>query len=110
MDVEAEAEETPLAGFENRRDVVSMTEKVRIKSVAEGARVVVFGVRQGEEDNEESGDEREEEGEDGSDEDEGGVGRWEMEAARVYERTIQLLGDEFGRVGGVADGDGGGCG
>lgn len=108
--VEAEAEETPLAGFENRRDVVSMTEKVRIKSVAEGARVVVFGVRQGEEDNEDSGGEGEEEGEDGSDEDEGGVGRWEMEAARVYERTIQLLGDEFGRVGGVADGDGGGCG
>jgi hypothetical protein len=24
-------------------------------------------------------------------------GRWEMESARVYEKTIQLLGDELGK-------------
>lgn len=30
-------------------------------------------------------------------------GRWEMEAARVYERTIQLLGDELGRQGEFGD-------
>ena len=30
-------------------------------------------------------------------------GRWEMEAARVYERTIQLLGDELGRHGEFGD-------
>ena len=36
-------------------------------------------------------------------------GRWEMEAARVYERTIQILGDELGREGFAVD-DGPGCG
>ena len=30
-------------------------------------------------------------------------GRWEMEAARVYERTIQLLGDELGKQGEFVD-------
>ncbi|KAL4994111.1 hypothetical protein BDV10DRAFT_10892 [Aspergillus recurvatus] len=93
----------PLPGFEGRRNVVSMTEKVRIKSITEMARVLVV----------EKGDSREPDadgnddfgdGED-NDEDEMDIGldlevdrpeRWEMETARVYEKTIQLLGDELG--------------
>ncbi|KAK2754711.1 hypothetical protein FQN54_006844 [Arachnomyces sp. PD_36] len=98
---------TTLPGFEGRRGVVSMTEKVRIKSLAERCRITVIEVR------EEGGGsmvEIEEEDEDEEDEDEDmgvGVGegyekapgRWEMEAARVYEKTIQLLGDEMGSQG-----------
>ncbi|KAL4917085.1 hypothetical protein BDW62DRAFT_89809 [Aspergillus aurantiobrunneus] len=92
----------PLSGFEGRANVVSMTEKVRIKSIAETARVVV--VEAGEErDPADDGDDLE----DDEDEDEmemederfgmgDGPGRWEMETARVYEKTIQLLGDELG--------------
>lgn len=97
VDVEGDSG-APLAGFEGRREVVSMTEKVRIKSVAETARVVVFEARDSQE---EGGDEDEEDAEDDeeSQEVETVVGKWEMEAAQVYERTIQLLGDEFGRAG-----------
>ncbi|KAL4975906.1 hypothetical protein BDW66DRAFT_136156 [Aspergillus desertorum] len=93
----------PLSGFEGRRNVVSMTEKVRIKSIAEMARVLVV----------EKGDSRDPdarwndnfEDEDDEDEDEMGMEldsvvdrpeMWEMETARVYEKTIQLLGDELG--------------
>ncbi|KAL4801918.1 hypothetical protein BDV18DRAFT_147812 [Aspergillus unguis] len=92
----------PLSGFETRRNVVSMTEKVRIKSIAEAGRVGVVEV-QGGDDEFEDDEEEEEEDEDGDDEDDMDVdglgptpGRWEMEMARVYEKTIQLLGDELG--------------
>ena len=116
QDVETDA---PLPGFENRGSVVNMTEKVRIKSVAETCRVAVVEAR-------ERGDEGDgDAGDGGSDGEEGDddmvdefdpegfgetVGRWEMEAARVYEKTIQLLGDELGRQGefGV-DGTGQAC-
>lgn len=118
----------PLPGFETRRNVVSMTEKVRIKSIAETCRMVVMEVRG--RDEEEENEEEEEDGDGGSasDEDDEEMvdvlgdgagsgsgrsangngnemdyretpGRWEMEAARVYERTIQLLGDELGKQG-----------
>lgn len=113
-DVDADGNATPLSGFEDRKDIVSMTEKVRIKSIAETGRVVVFESRRGEkgsesnvasatddDDGQDEGGEEEEEYEN--------VGRWEMEAARVYERTIQLLGDEFGRVGEFGDFDVSGC-
>ena len=115
----------PLPGFETRRNVVSMTEKVRIKSITETCRMVVMEVR-GRDDEEE---EEEEEGDgSASDEDDEDMvdvlgngpglsangngnemdyretpGRWEMEAARVYERTIQLLGDELGKQGEFVD-------
>lgn len=121
----------PLPGFETRRNVVSMTEKVRIKSIAETCRMVVMEVR-GRDDEEEEEEEEEEGGDGGSasdDDDEDMVdvlgngagaglsangngndmdyretpGRWEMEAARVYERTIQLLGDELGKQGEFVD-------
>ncbi|KAK2787462.1 hypothetical protein FQN52_007180 [Onygenales sp. PD_12] len=110
----------PLAGFSNGNNggnggggggVVSMTEKVRIKSIAESARVVIVSVQgRGEGDDEDEEDEDEDE-----DDDEGGdgygngyggggggefgeeLGRWETESGRVYERTIQLLGDELGK-------------
>lgn len=108
---------SPLPGFETRRSVVSMTEKVRIKSIAESCRMVVMEVR--------GGDDSEGDSDNGGvedydmDTDSGGgagteaeaeePGRWEMEAARVYERTIQILGDELGREGFAVD-DGPGCG
>jgi hypothetical protein len=110
-DVESGA---PLSGFENRRQVVSMTEKVRIKSIAETSRMAVFEARDREDDETMEGD-----GSDDDDDDDDmdldggppnggdnfgiddryleGPGRWEMEAARIYERTIQLSGDELGK-------------
>ncbi|RJE19697.1 hypothetical protein PHISCL_07972 [Aspergillus sclerotialis] len=100
--------ESPLPGFENRRDLVSMTEKVRIKSIVESCRVAVVETRGQEGDGSTSDGSvgaTEEEDEDdltgSSDLDGFGepVGRWEMEAARVYEKTIQLLGDELGKQG-----------
>jgi hypothetical protein len=93
-----------LPGFEGRHGVVSMTEKVRIKSIAETCRIVVVESRENENVEYNTVDL------DGSTDDEGitddefgfdscaeAPGRWEMEAARVYEKTIQLLGDELGK-------------
>ncbi|OJJ83917.1 general transcription factor IIH subunit TFB6 family [Aspergillus glaucus CBS 516.65] len=118
---------TPLAGFETRRDIVSMTEKVRIKSIAEACRMVVMEVRErSDETTDGDGDATGESEVDSEDEEMEDVigdananatngninpideyhetpGRWEMEAARVYERTIQLLGDELGRQGEFGD-------
>ena len=125
-DVESGA---PLPGFETRRNVVSMTEKVRIKSIAETCRMVVMEVRGRDEDEEEEDGDGSGDGGESDEEDEDMVdvlgngagaglsangngnedeyretpGRWEMEAARVYERTIQLLGDELGKQGEFGD-------
>jgi hypothetical protein len=107
----------PLSGFENRATpVVSTTEKVRIKCIAETCRVVVVEAREQEDGT--GGYDDEEEGEEDDDDDMFGTedprmpGKWEMEAARVYERTIQLLGDELGKQGEFCDpsiGAGEGC-
>ncbi|GAB1205657.1 hypothetical protein APSETT445_004335 [Aspergillus pseudonomiae] len=98
----------PLPGFESRRNVVSMTEKVRIKSIAETCRVAVVEAR-------EQVDGPDDEDEDGLSDDDDDMddvfgtddypspGRWEMETARVYEKTIQLLGDELGKAGEFCD-------
>lgn len=93
-----------LSGFEGRRNVVSMTEKVRIKSIAETARVLV--VEKGDSsDPGAGGNDDSEDIDDVEDEDEVDLDfgleadrpeKWEMETARVYEKTIQLLGDELG--------------
>lgn len=105
----------PISGFENRRNVVSMTEKVRIKSLAEACRIAVVEARDREDsrvteeeeadgmDVDGTGDENENEDEDvyGTDDYVDAPDRWEMEGARVYERTIQLLGDELGKQGGL---------
>ena len=99
--------ESPLPGFENRRDLVSMTEKVRIKSIAESCRVAVVETRGHEADDSTSdgsiGATEAEEDDMSEPPDPDGfgepVGRWEMEAARVYEKTIQLLGDDLGKQG-----------
>ena len=103
-----------LPGFETRRDHVSMTEKVRIKNLVENARIVVLEAQDTEDGGVDDGDEDEEDGDDmdvemgglgengcdyGIDEYVEAPGRWEMESARVYERTIQLLGDELGKQG-----------
>ncbi|KAK2879554.1 hypothetical protein FQN49_000774, partial [Arthroderma sp. PD_2] len=83
-----------LAGFEDRTNQVSVTEKVRIKSLVEGTRVTVFDVRDQEDEDEDEEDEDEDE-EDEDEVEDVAVGRWEMAAARVYERTVQLLGDDL---------------
>ncbi|KAL1848792.1 hypothetical protein Plec18170_007803 [Paecilomyces lecythidis] len=101
----------PISGFENRRNVVSMTEKVRIKSLAEACRIAVVEARDREdsrvtEEEEADGMNVDETGDENEDDEVYGVDsyvdapdRWEMEGARVYERTIQLLGDELGKGG-----------
>ncbi|OOF91029.1 hypothetical protein ASPCADRAFT_19960, partial [Aspergillus carbonarius ITEM 5010] len=106
-----------LGDGEGRGGVVSMTEKVRIKSIAESGRVVVVEVREKEREDgvELDGDQDKDEEDEDEDEDEMedvlGIeeyptpGKWEMETARVYERTIQLLGDELGQVGEFCDDD-----
>ncbi|KAL4954919.1 hypothetical protein BDW69DRAFT_183073 [Aspergillus filifer] len=97
----------PLSGFEGGRSLVSMTEKVRIKSICEAARVgVVEAMEKGDDDLDLDGDGDDEMDDDdfnfgdddelGLDLDGSGPSRWEMETARVYEKTIQLLGDELG--------------
>ncbi|RHZ66939.1 hypothetical protein CDV55_102644 [Aspergillus turcosus] len=108
-DVESGA---PLSGFENNRNLISMTEKVRIKSIAETCRVAVVEAR--EKDKSVVGEEGDENSSDDEDEDMDGdgafvteeyesIGRWEMETAKVYERTIELLGDELGTAGEFCD-------
>jgi len=102
---------SPLSGFETRRDIVSMTEKVRIKSIAEMGRLAVIQAtdREDEENDDEMDLDSTNGNGDGIDDDsddsaEGvavdrypeGLGKWEMEAGRVYERTIDLLGGELG--------------
>ncbi|RAK77139.1 general transcription factor IIH subunit TFB6 family, partial [Aspergillus fijiensis CBS 313.89] len=104
-----------LPGFEARTNVVSMTEKVRIKSIAETCRVVVVEAREqedlGDDDDDDGGGERNGFGDSSENDDEDELmddalgmdeypipGRWEMETAKVYEKTIQLLGDELGQA------------
>ncbi|KAE8349036.1 ribosomal small subunit assembly protein [Aspergillus coremiiformis] len=100
----------PLPGFGTGRNVVSMTEKVRIKSIAETCRVAVVEAReQSDGPNDEDEDDLSDDDDDMDDvfgaEDYPAPGRWEMETARVYEKTIQLLGDELGKAGGFCDTD-----
>ncbi|KAF5866788.1 hypothetical protein ETB97_009946 [Aspergillus alliaceus] len=98
----------PLAGFETRRNIVSMTEKVRIKSIAETCRVAVVEAReQVDGPDDEDADDFSDEDDDMDDvfgtEDYLALARWEMETARVFEKTIQLLGDELGKAGEFCD-------
>lgn len=101
----------PLPGFEGKLGVVSMTEKVRIKSIAESTRIIVVSA-QGNEDGEggvcmDMDDDDDDDGDADYDGGQGGrlgfegfgdeLGKWEMESGRVYERTIQILGDELGK-------------
>ncbi|EON68987.1 hypothetical protein W97_08245 [Coniosporium apollinis CBS 100218] len=89
----------PLPGSE-RGAVVSSTQKVRIKSIVERTRLCVIEVMNNKdfdyttEDEPETGDE---DGIDDLDDDvvDGGAG-WEMEIAKVYDRTIVELGDAIG--------------
>ncbi|KAG5289922.1 DMC1-like protein [Histoplasma ohiense] len=100
----------PLPGFEGKLGVVSMTEKVRIKSIAESTRIIVVSA-QGNEDGEGGVCmDMDDDDDDGDADYDGGqgerpgfevfgdeLGKWEMESGRVYERTIQILGDELGK-------------
>ncbi|GKZ23722.1 hypothetical protein AbraIFM66951_009754 [Aspergillus brasiliensis] len=106
-----------LGGGEGQKKcVVSMTEKVRIKSIAESCRVLVVETREKENEDGLGEEDDYDEDEDEEFEDVYGnankledympiPGKWEMETAKVYERTIQLLGDELGTVGEFCDDD-----
>ncbi|BAE64364.1 unnamed protein product [Aspergillus oryzae RIB40] len=83
-----------------------MTEKVRIKSIAETCRVAVVEARE-QVDRPDDEDDLSDDDDDMDDvfstDDYTAPGRWEMETARVYEKTIQLLGDELGKAGEFCD-------
>ncbi|KAK0933464.1 hypothetical protein LTR29_014981 [Friedmanniomyces endolithicus] len=92
-----------LPGFEGRRGV-SGTEKVRIRSLVERTRVGVLEAFKKGEFDEEPGEQEEGEDEDEDEDMEGGLvlegegfveeeDSWDMQLARVYDRTIQELGD-----------------
>ncbi len=91
----------PLPGFEGGRRL-SGTEKVRIKGLVERTRVCVVGVmNSGEFDREDVEGESSRSGDDSmaeqnAVEDEPDGGEWDMEVARVYDRTIVELGDTLG--------------
>lgn len=70
---------------QDRRPLVTQTQKVRIRSLAETTRYKVFSVLPGED---EEGDGDGEEGE--------GEQAWVLEATRVYDRTLMLLADSEG--------------
>ena len=77
----------PLQGLAGRRQIVSGTEKVRMKGIVEKTRIIVtdkMGERDIEDEVEESGNEIEDD--------------FGMDVARVYDRTIVELGDELGVV------------
>jgi hypothetical protein len=82
----------PLPGFE-RGSVISMTEKVRIKSIVDQTRMVAVRVL-GDDYDDEDGDEMTE-----SEAEEAGVipvvSRTNMRIAMVYDRTIGVLGKEL---------------
>jgi hypothetical protein len=106
-----------LPGFEGRRGV-SGTEKVRIRSLVERTRIGVMEAMRNGEFEEEQPDEQSEneemevdtdgelvlEGEEDEEEDEA----WEMQLARVYDRTIVELGDslEAPNIGIITEGRG----
>jgi hypothetical protein len=85
----------PLPGFE-QGSVVSMTEKVRIKSIVDQTMIVAVRVL-GDDYETVFTDEDEEDGEDEmSDFGMGAVTERDMRIAKVYERTIGILGKELG--------------
>lgn len=74
-----------LPGADSGRPLVTQTQKVRIRSLAEDTRNQIFLVLP-------DSDERDvEEGEGGESED---MQPWLMEATRVYDRTLMLLADQ----------------
>lgn len=94
----------PLPGFDGSRNKLSTTEKVRMRGLVERTRVAVVDVAGREESMmhdtsevqslTETDDDSLNEDADSIDWDhiDGGHGRWEMEIARVYEKTIEELG------------------
>ena len=88
---------------------MNATEKVRIRSLVERTRICVVDVTSGkvnigESEEQMETDEDESMDEDGDDDNEGYL--WEMEIARVYDRTIGELGDtlDSAPIGIVTDG------
>ncbi len=95
-----------LPGFENGAGRVSTTEKVRMKGLVERTRVTVVEVMRDGEAEEEEEEEQETENEEMDDLDVNdwfevqGMDRWEMEIARVYDRTLVELGETMAGEGG----------
>ena len=87
-----------LPGFETCKGL-NTTQKVRIKSLVERTRVLVVELMASlepmeEDESDDDGSASEEEGMQTSDLEP--VGRWEMEVAKVYDRTLVELGDVLG--------------
>ena len=97
---------TPLPGFEGHAYTISTTDKVRIKSVVERTRVAIVEAMETTDPSELEAEELDEPDDDTADDDddvldveeEEGHGRWQREMSKVYEQTIQKLGDELGRL------------
>lgn len=94
----------PLAGFQNHAYNISTTDKVRIKSVVERTRIAIVEAMEKTDPSEleaQIGCEPEEcamEDEIVDIEEDEISGRWQREMSKVYELTIQKLGDELGRL------------
>ena len=95
-----------LPGFQGGRGKLSTTEKVRMRGLVERTRVAVVEVAAKGESVADAGSVAQTDTEDGfttnddNDDEEGNHGRWEMEVARVYERTIVELGMSLDASGG----------
>ncbi|CEJ55165.1 hypothetical protein PMG11_01439 [Penicillium brasilianum] len=77
-----------LPGADTHRPFVTQTQKVRIRSIAESTRTKLFSMMP------QSQDDEDEDGEEESDDwEEPEMPPWMMQATRIYERVLMLLGD-----------------
>lgn len=80
---------SPLPGANPEHPFVTQTQKVRIRSIAETTRSELFAMMP------QSRDDEDEDGNDGYDDwKEPEIPPWMMQATRVYERVLMLLGDQ----------------
>jgi hypothetical protein len=77
-----------LPGADTDRPFVTQTQKVRIRSIAESTRTKLFSMMPQAQD-----DEDEDAEEESDDWEEPEMPRWMMQATRIYERVLMLLGD-----------------
>ncbi|KAJ5108709.1 hypothetical protein N7456_005384 [Penicillium angulare] len=101
-----------LPGMVGDRPLVTQTQKVRIRSLAEGTRTRIFSCLNESESNDKNGyidrDGKVDESEENSDieDDDANVSAqpWMMEAANVYDKTLMLLADQGDGAGGELEG------
>ncbi|KAJ5273904.1 hypothetical protein N7478_009029 [Penicillium angulare] len=108
---------TPLPGIVDGRPLVTQTQKVRIRSLAEGTRTRIFSCLNEAESNDKNGyvngngngkvDESEENSDIDDDAAHVSAQPWLMEAAGVYDKTLMLLADQGDGAGGEMPLEGG---